>query len=247
MALGCLILGLLLSVATMMSVWTVRQGPVSQPVVSAPVRIEAQEGQPRPEPPPSVHTAVSVQPGISFIALFVAMGLPLLMGTVLGWLSFGLSPTYRRRLLSNAAQAGYGLSQVWGAVAQAGRMTAELPRLWLGAPVPIVWDGAQVLEDAYRQGRGVVFLTPHMGCFEVMAQAVAARFSAQHGPLTVLYRPARQPWLARVMDGAISDDNGQPLSETAIGAIARDLLALYDTLDARDLSAGSPQARRLFS
>jgi len=53
--------------------------------------------------------------------------------------------------------------------------------------------------------------------------------------------------LARVMDGAISDDNGQPLSETAIGAIARDLLTLYDTLDARDLSAGSPQARRLFS
>ena len=53
--------------------------------------------------------------------------------------------------------------------------------------------------------------------------------------------------LARVMDGAISDDNGQPLSETAIGAIARDLLALYDMLDARDLSAGSPQARRLSS
>jgi FtsZ-interacting cell division protein ZipA len=53
--------------------------------------------------------------------------------------------------------------------------------------------------------------------------------------------------LARVMDGAISDDNGQPLSEVAIGAIARDLLALYDTLEARDLSAGSPQARRLFS
>ena len=53
--------------------------------------------------------------------------------------------------------------------------------------------------------------------------------------------------LARVMDGAISDDNGQALSEAAIGAIARDLMALYDTLDARDLSAGSPQARRLFS
>ena len=53
--------------------------------------------------------------------------------------------------------------------------------------------------------------------------------------------------LARVMDGAITDDNGQPLSENAIGSIARDLLALYDTLDARDLSAGSPQARRLFS
>jgi hypothetical protein len=53
--------------------------------------------------------------------------------------------------------------------------------------------------------------------------------------------------LARVMDGAISDHNGQQLSESAIGAIARELLALYDTLDARDLAAGSPQARRLFS
>ncbi len=53
--------------------------------------------------------------------------------------------------------------------------------------------------------------------------------------------------LARVMDGVVTDDNGQALSEAAIGAIARDLLALYDTLDSRDLSAGSPQARRLFS
>jgi FtsZ-interacting cell division protein ZipA len=53
--------------------------------------------------------------------------------------------------------------------------------------------------------------------------------------------------LARVMDGSVTDDNGQRLSEAAIGGIARDLQALYDTLDARDLSAGSPQARRLFS
>ena len=42
--------------------------------------------------------------------------------------------------------------------------------------------------------------------------------------------------LARVMDGAlISDDNGQPLSETAIGRLPATLLALYDTLDAREL------------
>jgi hypothetical protein len=49
------------------------------------------------------------------------------------------------------------------------------------------------------------------------------------------------------MDGAVTDDNGQPLSEAAITSIARALMSLYDTLDARDLSAGSPQARRLFS
>jgi FtsZ-interacting cell division protein ZipA len=53
--------------------------------------------------------------------------------------------------------------------------------------------------------------------------------------------------LARVMDGAVTDDNGQALSQAAISSISRDIQALYDVLDARDLSAGSVQARRLFS
>jgi KDO2-lipid IV(A) lauroyltransferase len=38
-----------------------------------------------------------------------------------------------------------------------------------------------------------------MGCFEITAQALAARFGAQYGPLTVLYRPARQAALGEVM------------------------------------------------
>ncbi len=53
--------------------------------------------------------------------------------------------------------------------------------------------------------------------------------------------------LAGAMDGVITDDLGQPIRPEALDAIAADLEALYDTLDARDLSAGSPQARRLFS
>ena len=54
--------------------------------------------------------------------------------------------------------------------------------------------------DAYASGKGVLFLTPHMGCFEITAQALALRFSGQYGPLTVLYRPARHAGLAEVMD-----------------------------------------------
>ena len=49
------------------------------------------------------------------------------------------------------------------------------------------------------------------------------------------------------MDGVISDDHGQAIRPDTLDSIAADLEALYDTLDARDLSAGSPQARRLFS
>lgn len=121
------------------------------------------------------------------------------LGAALGWLAWALSPTYRRRLREHAVLAGYGLGQVWPAIGQAGRLVAELPRLWLGAPVPIRWDNAPCLENAFAAGRGVVFLTPHLGCFEVTAQAMARDYAPRFGPLTVLYRPARQPWLADLM------------------------------------------------
>jgi len=53
--------------------------------------------------------------------------------------------------------------------------------------------------------------------------------------------------LAEAMDGVITDDAGQPLSTDTMDGIGADLESLYDALDSHDLSAGSPQARRLFS
>ncbi|MEZ5663227.1 MAG: cell division protein ZipA C-terminal FtsZ-binding domain-containing protein [Burkholderiaceae bacterium] len=53
--------------------------------------------------------------------------------------------------------------------------------------------------------------------------------------------------LAESMDGVVTDDAGQPLSTDTMDHIGADLETLYDALDSRDLAAGSPQARRLFS
>ncbi|SEA01606.1 cell division protein ZipA C-terminal FtsZ-binding domain-containing protein [Variovorax sp. YR216] len=53
--------------------------------------------------------------------------------------------------------------------------------------------------------------------------------------------------LAHDMDGIVTDSDGQLLRGETMDAIGVDLEQLYDTLDARDLSAGSPLARRLFS
>lgn len=53
--------------------------------------------------------------------------------------------------------------------------------------------------------------------------------------------------LAKDMDGVVTDDNGVPLPPEAMDVIAAELERLYDTLDQRELSAGSPLARRLFS
>ena len=53
--------------------------------------------------------------------------------------------------------------------------------------------------------------------------------------------------LAASMDGLITDDNGQVIRLESLDGIGADLEQLYDTLDGRDLSAGSALARRLFS
>lgn len=53
--------------------------------------------------------------------------------------------------------------------------------------------------------------------------------------------------LADAMDGVVTDDAGHPLGNETMDTIGADLEALYDALDSHDLSAGSPQARRLFS
>jgi len=122
------------------------------------------------------------------------------LGGMGGWLAWSFSGRYRARFLDNARQAGLGLGTVLRAVGQAGRMSAELPRLWLGALPHLEWADDRAAQEAYASGQGVLFLTPHLGCFEITAQALALRFSEQYGPLTVLFRPARHAGLAEVMD-----------------------------------------------
>lgn len=145
------------------------------------------------------------------------LGLLHAIGGVLGWLTWLASPTYRRRFADNAARAGYRFGQVRAAVAHAGRMAAETPRLWFGAPVPVQWDGAELIEAAYAAGRGIVYLTPHMGCFEITAQGAATRFGATRGPITVLYRPARQAALAQVLATARQREGLETASTTITG------------------------------
>ena len=127
------------------------------------------------------------------------------VGAAIGWLAYALSPNYRNRFAANAALAGVAASASRRAIGEAGRLLVELPYLWLRPPQtrlspPVAWEGASLIDDAHAQGRGIVFLTPHLGSFEVTAQAYAERYAATHGPITVLYRPARKRWLRELVD-----------------------------------------------
>lgn len=142
-------------------------------------------------------------------------------GAVFGWLAYLASPTYRRRFREHALLAGLDNSQIHAAVAQTGRMMAELPRVWFSPDVPIAWDGEAVVQAARARGRGVMVLTPHLGCFEAIARGYAQRF----GPMTVLYRPARKPWLSDLIENARRRPNVIP-APTSLAGVKQMLKAL---------------------
>ena len=149
---------------------------------------------------------------------FASLPLPLLhaLGWLLGWATFMSSGRYRRRLLAHARQAGLPLSTALASVGESGKMLAETPRMWLGRPTRLQWDGEDVVEAALAQGSGVLFLTPHLGCFEVTAQALAQRFGDRM-PITVLFRPSRQPWLRELVATARERPNLHTAPTTLAG------------------------------
>ncbi|MGY8905178.1 MAG: lysophospholipid acyltransferase family protein [Burkholderiales bacterium] len=147
------------------------------------------------------------------------------LGWLLGWAAFGLSHTYRKRLLANARQAGYSLADVRAAVGEAGKLVAELPRLWLGAQAPIFWQGSELIDAALAQRRGIVFMTPHMGCFEATAQGFARRYGPGGQSITVLYRPARKAWL-RALVGSARARPGLLAAPTTLGGVKQLIKAL---------------------
>ena len=128
------------------------------------------------------------------------LGLAHRLGTLLGWMMYGMSPTYRRNLRANLERAGYGDARVRrAAIAHAGQLLAETPVMWLrpqervAALVKEV-RGMTEVDAARAAGKALLFLTPHMGCFEL-----TAHYAAQRMPITVLYRPPKLGWLDPLM------------------------------------------------
>ena len=122
------------------------------------------------------------------------------LGSVLGWIMYGTSPTYRRHVRENLAAAGYDDARLRrSAIAAAGQMITELPALWFRPHEEVVAlvkgvEGADAAFAARKAGKAVLFLTPHMGSFEI-----AAQYAAHHMPITVLYRRPKATWIEPMM------------------------------------------------
>lgn len=130
-----------------------------------------------------------------------------LLGALLGRLTYAISGQYAARMRENLQQAGFSLDDQRGrlllsaAIDEAGKAMTELPWVW-GRPYEevltsvLACQGAQHVEAAEASGKGIIYLTPHLGCFEM-----CALYLAQRAPITALYRPPKLHWLEQVMRG----------------------------------------------
>jgi len=129
------------------------------------------------------------------------------LGLGLGWLIWLTSGRYRRLMKENwrvAIDSGrLGIPQrkdgppFRAAIGHAGLIATELPRIWCDSLTAsqITISGLELLKAMAKAGKGVILLTPHLGAFELSARVIA-----RHVPITVLYRPARQPQFRRLME-----------------------------------------------
>lgn len=127
------------------------------------------------------------------------------LGTGLGWAVYLVSRTYARRLDVNLKQSGLYTSEDEyrrlrrAAIAEAGKGVIELVAIWLKPASQVrnfvrEVNNLAAIEEARRAGRGILVLTPHLGCFELVGF-----FFGQMLPFTVLYRPPRMRWLEPLM------------------------------------------------
>jgi Kdo2-lipid IVA lauroyltransferase/acyltransferase len=127
------------------------------------------------------------------------------IGTLLGWVVYLSSGRYARRLRENLQLAGLADSQdefrklLRANVGEAGKGIMELPWVWRRPLEEVLTgvkrhEGWEHMEAAVAQGKGVIALTPHLGCFEIISLFIAARM-----PITTMYRPPRWAFLDKLM------------------------------------------------
>jgi KDO2-lipid IV(A) lauroyltransferase len=119
------------------------------------------------------------------------------VGGALGWVVYFLSDKYAARLRANLLQSGLWRDEkdyqriLRRNIAESGKAGTELIPVWFRPVAPAVRlvvsaEPVALVEAAEQRGRGLIYLTPHLGCFDA-----AALWAAQRRPITVLYRPPK--------------------------------------------------------
>ncbi len=143
------------------------------------------------------------------LILWLVSRLPLpvvyFLGGFLGRTVYRLAPSYRMRLRENLAGAGYDDPETITESARgAGRQAFEASWIWMRPARDLFKKvdpaGFEQMQGAQIAGRPTLYLTPHLGCFEVVSKGHALHAGPLRRPMTALYRVPRKSVLRDVMD-----------------------------------------------
>ncbi|HEY8118442.1 MAG TPA: lysophospholipid acyltransferase family protein [Methylophilaceae bacterium] len=144
--------------------------------------------------------------------LFACLPLPIIhgLGVILGWLAYLTDKRFAGRVLSNLSLVNIAKDQASQrkltrlCIQETGKGLLESLAIWFRSPdSALKWVKACVgwehVEKALADKNGIIFLTPHLGCFEI-----TARYYASNGPISVLFKPARKSWMADIIEAGRS-------------------------------------------
>jgi KDO2-lipid IV(A) lauroyltransferase len=154
------------------------------------------------------------------------------LGAALGWVVYLGSPTYRRRLSANLpATLPQRRDVLRRAIGEGGRQVLELAWVWSCTPrqlaARVQTANPEVLEELLRQDRAILMLTPHLGCFEVIAQHYMSSAEGRARPMLALYRVPRKAALRPLFEQA-RRRNGLLLAPADLHGVRLMLRALRD-------------------
>ena len=123
------------------------------------------------------------------------------LGSVVGLINYLFNRDHRAHAKGNLNQSGLCNSKItaekmlFKSTIENSKGAFETFAIWFKSQLEVLnWvknvDGWDAVEDAINSGKGLIFLTPHLGCFEITSLYYGA-----HYPMTVLYRQPRQAWL----------------------------------------------------
>ena len=137
------------------------------------------------------------------------LGINQALGAFLGRLVFALSPRYRRRTIDNLGASGTAGPSPEDVrrlarenAAEIGKGATELAWALFRAPGEVVASvvrhtGWEAVEKLRAEGRPIIFVTPHLGSYDV-----AGRYLWSRLPILAMYRPHKIGWLdALVREG----------------------------------------------
>ena len=123
------------------------------------------------------------------------------LGVGLGWLAVLSNTKYARLMKQNLESSQIASNQenfkriLHQNIAETGKAFLETFAIWFKSYEKLnkLYQGCsgwEFVEKALKNKQGIIFLTPHLGCFES-----TSLYYGQFHPITVLFRPPRQAWL----------------------------------------------------